>query len=283
MSRKFALIGYPLGHSVSPQLHQRLFALSGHSAEYVLYELPPGSLPGAQSRLRSLDGFNVTIPHKAAIIPLLDELDPAAARYGSVNTVCCRDGRMIGYNTDVVGYIKGLEQQGLAPAGRVCVVGAGGVGRMFAIESALRGAQITLAVRASGLEKAHSLAGDMAALGLEAPDICLTHQLAGPFDLLINATPVGMHPTINALPIEAPLLDNVAAVFEAIFNPVQTLLLKEAAARGCRCVGGIDMLVWQAVAAHEIWDGAVYSLENLTKLSLEMSALVDGLVPGKEE
>ncbi len=282
MSRSFALIGFPLGHSVSPQLHRRLFELSGHSAGYTLLELPPGTLQDAAAQLRQLAGFNVTIPYKAQIIPLLDKLDPSAGRYRSVNTVWCKNGRLVGYNTDVVGFIKGLEQQGLTPTGRVCVVGAGGVGRMFAIEAALRGAEVTIAVRESGLQKAHDLGDDLAALGLGKPSICLTHRLTGPFDLLINATPVGMHPHTNALPVAAGLLDRVDAVFEAIFNPMQTLLLREAAARGCRCVGGMDMLVWQAVAAHEIWDSAVYKPQDLTKLSQEMSALVDGLAFDKE-
>ena len=277
MSRNFALIGCPLGHSISPQLHQRLFALSGHTAQYSLMELAPGSLKGAAPKLRALAGFNVTIPYKAQVIDLLDELDPSAARYGSVNTVHNRQGRLVGYNTDVVGFIKGLEQQGLAPKGRVCVVGAGGVGRMFAIESALRGAKVTLAVRQSGLQKAQSLAADMTAQGLEQPEIVLTHQLEGPFDLLVNATPVGMHPNTDAIPIAPELLSQVDAVFEAIFNPVQTLLLREAGARGCRCVGGVDMLVWQAVAAHEIWDGAVYKPQDIAALSQEMSALVGTL------
>lgn len=280
MSHHFVILGHPLGHSMSPRLHSRLFELAGVEADYQILDLDPAVLahPDSIALLRGLDGFNITIPYKTDIIPLLDELDDSAALYESVNTVARRpDGTLRGYNTDVDGFVCTLDHACIPIGGRVCVVGAGGVGRTFAIESARRGAAVTLAVRLSGISRAQELARFMVSKNLPPPEVCLVDQLAGPFDLLINASPSGMFPHVDAMPVAPAVLDQVAALFDAVYNPTDTLLLRTARERGIRCVGGMEMLVWQAVVAHRIWDGSDYDPAELNKLTNELCGAVDAM------
>jgi shikimate dehydrogenase len=147
MPKQFALIGHPLGHSISPEIHERLFALSGVDASYRLLPVPPQKLPGRLPELASLDGFNVTIPHKETLAAAVASLGESAARYRSVNTVSPTPEGLRGYNTDCDGFLRSLASQRIEIGKNVCVLGAGGVGRMFATECVLHGADLTLAVR----------------------------------------------------------------------------------------------------------------------------------------
>ncbi|MBR3148897.1 MAG: shikimate dehydrogenase, partial [Eubacterium sp.] len=148
MSRKeFALIGYPLGHSKSPEIHSKLFESAGIEGEYSCREIAPDKLEDAFSELRELDGYNVTIPHKTAIIPYLDKLDKRAALFGAVNTVKNVKGKSVGYNTDCEGFLRALKGADIKLKGRVLILGSGGVSRMFAFESVLAGADVTIAAR----------------------------------------------------------------------------------------------------------------------------------------
>ncbi len=125
----YRLIGHPLGHSMSPQIHERLFALEGRTDSYSLFPFPPDKLETQVPILRGLEGFNITIPYKQAILPFLDSLDGSAALYGAVNTVRVQDGRMTGYNTDCDGFLRTMQAHGFSLKTSVCVAGAGGVGR----------------------------------------------------------------------------------------------------------------------------------------------------------
>ena len=266
MSRKFALIGHPLGHSLSPLLHQRLFALSNRPGSYELTDLSPEafSAPSTPALLRELDGFNITIPYKTDIIPLLDGLDSDAAFYGAVNTVTNRDGKLTGSNTDVAGFVLALAAAGAEAdlAGRVCVVGVGGAGRTFALEAGRRGAAVTLAVRPSSLGRAEALAAAMTAQGMEA-HVAPAETLQGGWDLLANASPAGMFPHVDAMAVPLSAFENTHTVFDAVYNPAETLLLRTAAQKGCRCVGGMAMLAWQAAEAHRLWDGDTYTPQQM--------------------
>ena len=270
--QQYELIGYPLGHSLSPEIHRALFALDGMEADYRLNSFPPGELDARLPDLKRLAGFNVTIPYKQAIIPALEELAGSALLYGSVNTVSCRDGILSGYNTDCTGFLRAMSAHSFSLKTSVCVLGAGGVGRMFAIESARQGAQVTVAVRDSGREKADMLSREISEkLGCEIA-ICAITEPGGPYGLIINATPIGMSPHTGVSPVDAAIFNGTDAVFDCIYNPAETQLLKEARLAGCRVAGGMDMLVWQAAAAHEIWNGSQYE-----------DAQIAGIISGMNE
>lgn len=280
--RKFCLIGHPLGHSLSPQIHSRLFELSGEEAEYTLCDIAPEELTGKFGKLAEYDGFNITIPHKMAIIDYCGELSPEARRYKSVN--CVKNGATkIGYNTDCIGFTKSIEMLGASLKSKVLLIGCGGVGRMAAIETAIQGGELSVAVLKSDLSLVEKVTEEIAAL---APDAHVRVVIIGEnglsandlnnekFDLLVNCTPVGMFPKTEAMPCKADVLDNVDAVFDLIYNPRETLLTKTAREKGCKALNGMAMLVLQAVAAHELWDGATYRKEDIDKLISDMEALV---------
>lgn len=269
----YALIGYPLGHSVSPVIHARLFALSGVRADYRLTELAPGQLEASLPRLRTLSGFNVTIPHKQAILPLLDEVDGRAARYGAVNTVLCEAGYTIGYNTDVVGFLRALAQAGIALTGRVLLCGTGGVAHMMACEALDRGCALTVGARTYG--KAAAFVEELLTLypGASAEPSALAY-VSGSFDLILNGTPCGMYPHTKDLPVPLNVARSARAVFDAIYNPEETLLLARAAAAGAKVQSGLSMLVWQAAAAQEIWTKRSFAPEDIALLCKEMESYI---------
>lgn len=277
MERKFGILGWPLGHTLSPPIHKRLFELSQTDGDYGVYEVAPEDLAGFAKDMRSFAGLNVTIPHKVSIIPFLDELDESAVTYNAVNFIVCGE-KLRGYNTDCYGFEKTAEALGASLCDSVCVLGAGGVGRMFAVHSAMSGADVTMAVRDGDIDAAQTVKREIIALRPNArvriADISALHTLGYDFNLLINATPVGMYPRVDAMPVQAELLPHCRFVFEAVYNPAETLLLKEAKKAGCKTTGGMAMLVWQAVKAHEILDGAVYNPQDIAKLIEEMTALL---------
>jgi len=277
MKRQFALIGHPLGHSLSPLLHSQLFALSGRQDEYSLLDLDPDLLGdrGLRRKLEQLSGFNVTIPYKTRVIDLLDKLDPDAAFYGAVNTVANHGGRLVGYNTDVAGFCLALQQQSALEAlgQKVCVMGVGGAGRAMALEAGRRGAQVCLAVRPSSYQRAVQLAKEMADRGMTAKAENIA-DLQGGWDLLINASPAGMFPYVDEMAAPAAALENTRVVFDAVYNPADTLLLRTAKQYGCRCVGGMAMLAWQGAQAHRIWDGDCYTPAQIDQV---IDALYSGL------
>lgn len=282
--RSYTLIGNPLGHSMSPMIHDRLFALKGRDAQYSLTAIPTEELAEKQEFLRTLSGYNITIPHKMNIIPHLDELDETAKRYNSVNCVANRDGKAIGYNTDCEGFLRSVQNMPLD--GRVLLIGCGGVGRMMAIEAALHGAsELVIMVLPADMPLAQALCDEIAPM---APATKVTIVLSGSgdelgsFDLLMNACPVGMFPKTNACPVSDSLLQRCANVFDVIYNPTETLLMKKAREMGKPAVGGAAMLVWQAVRAHEIWDGDTYTNEQVQEIIRELEETVNRDFPVQE-
>ena len=267
-TKHYAVIGHPIGHTMSPFIHKRLFELAGADADYTHLDIAPETLAEEyQNRLRHLDGFNITIPHKEAIIPLLDALDDKAKMYGSVNTVALRDGKATGYTTDPDGFIKALEAAGIDLDGRIMILGCGGVARTMAYEIALRGKPFEFAVRRESVGRAGLLCLDVTR---KVPDaqvsFGLIDQIIGTVDVLINATPVGMYPHIDEQPIHNCAIGRCGAVYDAIYNPLETVLVKRAKANGSKAAGGMSMLVWQAVTAHQIWDGSQYDPKDIEQL-----------------
>lgn len=273
----YALTGHPLGHSMSPLIHNRLFALSGITdAHYSLVDIAPGDIPNSRPLIEKYAGINVTIPHKQSIIPLMDELDDSAVRYSSVNCIKNDGGRLIGYNTDCDGFLRSAEQ--LPIDGRVVILGCGGVGRMMAIETALHGGSLTLAVLPRNIGAAQTLAEEiLGKYGGSQVKITDISTLDGKFDLMVNATPVGMYPKVDGCPVSDSAIENCASFFDAVYNPTETTLIRKARAMGKTAVGGASMLVYQAVKAHEIWYGGSFGIMELSTIVKEVEAAVDSM------
>ena len=277
-ARSFAVIGHPIGHTMSPFIHNKLFALSNGcgAVSYHALDISPEELESSMPRLRKLCGFNITIPHKQAIIPHLDNLDAKAAFFHSVNTVKNENGRLTGYTTDGAGFTKALESAGVPLTGRIAILGAGGASRVMAFE-ALDAAQepdITIAAREHSLPAAQALCNELEQVlqnqGRKGRlSVARLDALSGGFDLLVNGTPVGMYPHADASPVSAGVLAHCAAVFDAVYNPDQTMLLRLAKENGAKTVGGMRMLVGQAAAAHEIWYGATFRESDIDALCRE--------------
>ena len=282
--KKYALIGYPLGHSLSPNIHTRLLELSGIEGGYEKLEISPEKLNESFDTLRGLDGFNITIPHKIAIIDYCDELSEGARRYKSVN--CVKNGeKKIGYNTDVLGFTKSIDMLGASLSSKVLLIGCGGVGRMIAIETALKGGDLTIAVLPMDIKNAESVKSEIAEAKPDAKINIVTikgskltaSDFGGnvpEFDLLINASPVGMYPKVENCPCGEEIIDKVRFLFDVIYNPKETILSKTAKAKGKKAMTGMAMLVLQAAAAHEIWNGSFFKEEDLRKLISDMEELV---------
>ncbi|MBR7085703.1 MAG: shikimate dehydrogenase [Oscillospiraceae bacterium] len=278
MKENYTLIGYPLGHSMSPWIHERLFRLSGKEADYTLTEIPPETLEQHMTELKNLKGFNITIPYKTKIIPFLDKLDKSAELYHSVNCVANGTAWSIGYNTDCEGFTRSVPSLN----GKILLIGCGGVGRMMAIEAVIRGAELTISE--PNQEKATALSEEIHALKPSAKiRLADASQLEEAFDLIMNASPVGMFPNIQNCPVKDSLIQKCSPVFDVIYNPTETLLMKKARSFGKTAVGGSAMLVWQAVRAHEIWYNSRFQREDIENLISEMNQEINRLFPIKKE
>lgn len=280
---RLGLTGWPLGHSLSPRLQRAALDALGLAGEYRLYLAPP--LPEGEPALRELleavrqgrlDGLNVTIPHKQAVLPLLDDLSPAAQTIGAANTIFARAGRLVGENTDAPGFLADLERLGFTgtPGGHLALVlGAGGAAR--AVCYALLGAGWQVSITARRTEQAQALAADLGgdsgalkALAFEPA------ALLQPFSLIINATPLGMYPNVEASPWpeDVPFPPG-AAVYDLVYNPAETALVRAARRAGLQAASGLGMLVEQAALAFQIWSGQSVPRQALwDALSGEMEA-----------
>lgn len=265
--KQYGLIGYPLGHSMSAVIHKELFKLSNIDANYTLIEVPTQELETVfASRLRNLKGFNVTIPHKINIIPFLDELSPKAKLFGSVNTVDVREDKIIGYNTDCSGFLRALEMANIELKGRVLLCGAGGVSRMIAFESVLAECDLTIAVRRSSLQSANTIKDEIKQKLGKDIRVVLFEEINGGYDLIVNGTPVGMFPNVDACPVDESVIKASGAVYDVIYNPIKTKLVECAEKAGIKCSGGLSMLVWQAAVAEEIWNGVKFSYDDIKRV-----------------
>lgn len=266
-NNKYGLTGYPLGHSMSPVIHRELFKISGVDATYDLVESAPQKLGEAfESILCGMRGFNVTIPHKIDIIKYLDELSPRAELFGAVNTVDVREDKAVGHNTDCAGFLSALQMADIELKGDVLLLGCGGVARMIAFEAIIADASLTIAVREADLSVAEKLKQEIAdKLGRKC-EIILLGEAKGGYDLVVNGTPVGMYPNVDACPVSEEVIKSSKAVFDVIYNPQETVFIKYAKQAGVKCSGGLSMLVWQAAVAQEIWNGVKFSNDDIAKV-----------------
>lgn len=275
--KTYGILGYPLEHSLSPQIHERLFSLADIKAEYNIYEIPAEELDKKTAMLKATNGFNITIPHKISIINMCDSLDDTAKRYNSVNCIDIKDGRVTGYNTDCVGFTLSVKAMGATLSEKTLMLGCGGVGRMIAVETVRNGGDITIAVRDADKDAAKAFCEELKGIRDNVRvECCLLDEIKGDYSLVVNATPVGMYPNIDFSPITEKALSQITAkdYFDVIYNPLETKLMSMMRAKGVNVSGGMDMLVWQAVAAHTIWDGSQYDEKDIKKLIEDMKELV---------
>ena len=264
--KRVGLIGYPLGHSISPLIQNAAFAHHGREERYELWETAPSQLEARLRGLRDDDvlGANVTVPYKEATMPYLDELDAVARETRAVNTVVNAGGRLVGSNTDVAGFAQALAGAGFSPQGkRTVILGAGGAARAVGFVLVRAGAATVdlcdLVPERGDKLAAHlrSLAGAGPAVRSYRPDDAAFRQSLTACDLLVNCTPAGtrLSEVESLLPVDAELIPSKALVFDLVYNPPVTPLIAAAEARGARTVGGLAMLVYQAAASFKLWTG----------------------------
>jgi shikimate dehydrogenase len=255
------VLGHPVGHSLSPRMHNAALRAQGINMVYLAFDVLPEHLQEAMMGLRALGfrGVNVTIPHKEAIVSLLDDVDPAALRIGSVNTVVNHNGRLVGYNTDRSGFAAALRS--LRPEGarglRCFVAGAGGAARAVVAALVEDGAREVLVYNRTP-ERAVALCSDAASWGAVH---CLpvseeeVPRAGSEADLIVNATSVGVTSSVKESAIPVDILDSRQIVMDLVYGAGPTALVREAKARGVNAIDGKEMLVMQAAGSYELWTG----------------------------
>ena len=270
------LIGDPVEHSVSPAMHNAAFACLELDYVYLPFRVPKERLGEAIGGVRGLGfrGINVTIPHKVAVMSFLDEIEPVAEKIGAVNTIVNDNGHLTGYNTDAGGFLLALGRAGFKPDGKKAVIlGAGGASRAISFALAGGGARLVILNRREELDWAVELAGRIReaagqeAIAFELNTGNLEQALEGAA-LLVNATSVGMHPNVESTPVDKKLLRPGLVVFDAVYNPLQTRLMREAGEAGATPVSGLDMLIGQGTMAFELWTGEKSPAAEMKKAAL---------------
>lgn len=268
MKKLFAVLGDPIGHSMSPLMHNDLFSYYDIDAHYLPFQVKSEALEDAVIGLKAIGaaGFNVTVPHKSAIIPFLDEVDELALSIGAVNTVVNEGGKLKGYNTDGLGFLTGLQPYFPSiTTQKVLIIGAGGAARAIYFTIAKNSPKkVDIANRT--VEKALKLVEDCPfpaaskAISLEAASRDL-----GDYNLIIQTTKIGMAPKITEQPITLNNLNEQAMVCDIIYNPLETQFLQEAKLREARVQNGLDMFVYQGALAFERWTGIFPDVERMKK------------------
>jgi shikimate dehydrogenase len=272
-TRPVGLLGYPVDHSLSPLLHNAAFQAQGLNYVYIALPVTPGAVAGAVLGLQMLGfaGANVTVPHKQAVVPLMDECSPQANAVGAVNTIVCRrEGNTVtcyGDNTDIAGFLAPLQVFADDLRGsEMLVFGAGGAARavVYALLSTLQPSKLTLAVRTPS--RAEALARDFADYdtrqALRVAPMQDAVKAVQTSTLLVNATSVGMYPHTSATPwSHAEDFSEGQIAYDLIYRPEQTRWLRDAAARGARTLGGMEMLIEQAAASYVQWTGHAMPLD----------------------
>jgi len=260
---QLGLIGYPLGHSLSPKIHTAALAASGLEGNYSLFPIPPEDKQGLSNlltRVRSgeINGLNVTIPHKQNVIEFMDELTPTAQAIGAVNTIYMREDKLIGDNTDAPGFLADLKQvmntaqSSIENRKSAIVFGAGGSARAVVYALVNDGWNVTLAARR--IEQAQQLANSIDHYQLTI--VNYSDLQPSTFNLLVNTTPLGMTPNTETSPLpENTVLSKNTFVYDLVYNPRETKLVRDARAQGLNASTGLGMLIEQAALAFEKWTG----------------------------
>jgi len=255
------LIGDPVEHTMSPIMHNAAFKTLGLDYVYLPFKVKSLELRKAVEGMRALNirGLNVTLPHKVSVMQFLDKIDPLAEKIGAVNTIVNDAGILTGYNTDAHGFLQALHDQDIEIGNkRVLLIGAGGVARAIGCSLAQEKAQINVLNRKQELSWAEELAHRLNhyyGIDINIGELTDENLQKGIDDaeILINATSIGMNPDIDHTPIPANLLCANLTIFDVVYNPLQTRLLREAEMAGARTIDGVKMLVWQGAIAFEKW------------------------------
>ena len=268
MEKLFAVLGDPLGHSMSPMMHNDLFSYYDIDAHYLPFQIKAENLEDAVKGLKAIGaaGFNVTVPHKSKIIPFLDEIDELALQIGAVNTVVNENGRLKGYNTDGQGFLTGLQLYVPSISGqKVLIIGAGGAAKAIYFTIAKNNpAKVDIANRT--VDKAIKLVEECPfSASSKAISLQDANRDLGLYDLIIQTTMIGMAPKISESPITLTNLKKQAMVCDIIYNPLETQLLLEAKQMGARVQNGLDMFVYQGALAFERWTGIFPDVERMKK------------------
>lgn len=272
------VIGDPIEHTMSPVMHNAAFSELGLDCIYLAFRVRGEELARAIEGMRALGirGLNVTIPHKLAVIPFLNELDPLAEKIGAVNTIVNDTGFLRGYNTDATGFLRALRDRGVEPGGKqVAILGAGGASRAISLILAESGANLVILNRRQELDWAEELARQISntfkkdVKALESDEANLKAALDSA-DIVVNATSVGMSPHSDESPVPARLLRPSLMVFDIVYNPLKTRLATEAAQSGAETVMGLDMLVWQGALSFEMWTGKKAPVELMKREAVRM-------------
>ena len=271
MNYQLGLIGYPLGHSLSPKIHAAALSACGLQGRYSLFPIPPEDKQGlkdmlARVRTGEITGLNVTIPHKQNVIELMDELTPTAKAIGAVNTIYMRNGKLVGDNTDAPGFLadmKNINKETSTQVNKAAVVlGAGGSARAVVYALCNDGWNVTLAARR--IEQAQQLAESFT--NYQLPITNLTNFPLSTFHLLVNTTPLGMTPNTETSPLpENVILSKHTFIYDLVYNPRETKLVRGARAQGLNASTGLGMLIEQAALAFEKWTGAKADRDAMQK------------------
>ena len=264
MTQRLGIIGYPIGHSISPIFQQAGLDHLGIDATYEKWEVTPEGVGDFVNGLRAPGtlGINITVPHKQAVIPFLDEVDEWATAAGAVNTIVNRDGRLTGHNTDGPGFLQALlVETGYSPDGtRALILGAGGAARGILL-ALVRGGVDSLVIANRTFERAETLAQLASENGVKSEAIPLSGdaltEAAASANLIVNCTTMGMShgPDEHGSPISAAQIPATAIVNDVVYTPLLTPILKEAAVAGATSLGGLHMLVYQGVLSFQMWTG----------------------------
>jgi shikimate dehydrogenase len=273
-TRVCGVIGDPIEHTLSPIMHNAAFKALKLDFAFLVFKVKVADVEKAVSGMRALGihGLNVTMPHKSAVINYLDEVDQAAKAIGSVNTILNKDGRLFGFNTDGVGALQALRENGVEPRGKkVLLLGAGGAARAIAYTLAREADELVI------LNRTAKQAAELANLLKQTFDRKVVADTLSPnaikdtlqdSDVLINATSVGMKPNANQTPVAFEWLRPDLAVMDIVYNPVETKLAKDAKAAGAKVVSGFEMLIYQGAASFEIWTGHSAPVEVMRHAAL---------------
>lgn len=279
------IFGYPVEHTFSPSMHNAAFKSCDLNFVYLPFTVKPKELERAVSGIRAMNitGVNITVPHKEKVIPFLDEVSEDARLIGAVNVIVNRGGRLCGYNTDGAGFVRALKEETgfLPPGSKILIMGAGGAARAVAVQLACSGAAlITLANRTPA--RARKLADMLKNAGFCSEVLAYRYDYpdGGPelaeavvvnnYDLVVQTTPVGMHPKERDCPsFPFQKLRPGAIICDIIYNPPRTVFLKRAGEAGAKTCNGLGMLLYQGVLAWEMWTGYRAPVEVMRKALLE--------------
>jgi shikimate dehydrogenase len=274
-TRVCGVIGDPIRHTLSPTIHNAAFSYLGLDFVFLAFHLKVSELENAMRGMRGLGihGLNVTMPHKSAVIGFLDEVDFTVRFLGSANTILNRDGKLSGFNTDGVGALKALLENGVDPSGKkVLLLGAGGAAKAIAFMFVPEVGELAILNRSA--EKAKELAETLGHMfnqkvvgGALSPDFIKKNLRDS--DVLINATSVGMKPNLSQSLVSPEWLRSDLTVMDIVYNPVETKLAKDAKAAGAKVVNGVEMLIYQGAASLEIWTGKSAPIEVMRKAAID--------------